>query len=142
MWIRKYRNHGVYMNFLIRSLMPISSNINHQKFLADSYCKAVTLWIFKVIFTFHRYKMGAFKLFIASCTDLLQIILKHFNRTQWVYDKYFDAIYISVETFLLLMISRIKDQSTLLIIAQKRQSVYIYKIFYRNYDILHANVYC
>jgi len=33
--------------------------------------------------------------FIASCTDLLQIILKHFNGTRWVYDKYFDAINIS-----------------------------------------------
>lgn len=48
------------MNCLIRCLMPISSDVNHQNFLADSYCKAVTLWIFKVIFTFHGYKMRAF----------------------------------------------------------------------------------
>ena len=34
-------------------------------------------------------------MFIASCTDSLQIILEHFNGTQWIYDKYFDAIYIS-----------------------------------------------
>lgn len=25
-------------------------------------------------------------MFIASCTDLLQIVLKHFNGTQWVYE--------------------------------------------------------
>lgn len=33
-------------------------------------------------------------MFIASCTDLLQIILRDFNGIQWVYDKYFDVIYI------------------------------------------------
>lgn len=46
-------------------------------------------------------------MFIASCTDLLQIILKHFNGTQWVYDKYFDAIYISRGDF-----SFISDKSS------------------------------
>lgn len=34
-------------------------------------------------------------MFIASCTDLLQIILRDFNGIQWVCDKYFDVIYIS-----------------------------------------------
>lgn len=80
-------------------------------------------------------------MFIASCTDSLQIILEHFNGTQCIYDKYFDSIYISRGNF-----SFTNDKSNKRSNgffnnrAKKMLYLCIYKTPYKNYGVLCAYV--